>query len=99
MVRELLSIGDARSSVKYPFFSYNPTRFFGFVMLFLLLLFLTIAMTAGTLSSNHDNRRGEMMFWLFEPTTQVVPDTMVIWYDFTVVWSVNSLGCTITRIL
>jgi hypothetical protein len=43
--------------------------------------FLWSAMIAGTLPSDHDDRRGEMMFWLFEPTTQLVPDTMVIWYD------------------
>lgn len=38
-------------------------------------------MYAGTLPSNHDDRRGEMMFWLFEPTEQAVPDTMVIWLN------------------
>mmetsp|Transcript_13826 Transcript_13826/g.22234 ORF Transcript_13826/g.22234 Transcript_13826/m.22234 type:complete len:571 (+) Transcript_13826:106-1818(+) len=38
-------------------------------------------MYAGSLPSDHDDRRGEMMFWLFEPTTQAVPDTMVIWLN------------------
>ena len=32
--------------------------------------------TAGLLPSTHDDRPGEMMFWLFEPETQAVPDTM-----------------------
>ena len=38
-------------------------------------------MYAGTLPTDHDDRRGEMMFWLFEPTTQAVPNTMVIWLN------------------
>ena len=32
--------------------------------------------TAGLLPSTHDDRPGEMMFWLFEPETQAVPNTM-----------------------
>jgi carboxypeptidase C (cathepsin A) len=26
-------------------------------------------------------RTGQMMFWLFEPTTQKIPDTMIIWLN------------------
>lgn len=44
----------------------------------LLYLFLD---PAGMLPSNHDDRVGEMMFWLFEPKKQKVPDTMVIWLN------------------
>lgn len=36
------------------------------------------SMYAGTIPTNHDKRRGEMMFWLFEPETQAVPDTIVL---------------------
>jgi hypothetical protein len=36
------------------------------------------SMYAGTIPTHHDDRRGEMMFWLFEPQTQAVPDTIVI---------------------
>mmetsp|Transcript_14997 Transcript_14997/g.36884 ORF Transcript_14997/g.36884 Transcript_14997/m.36884 type:complete len:583 (+) Transcript_14997:269-2017(+) len=38
-------------------------------------------MYAGMIPSGHDERRGEMMFWMFEPKTQLVPDTMVIWLN------------------
>lgn len=38
-------------------------------------------MYAGTIPSNHDDRRGEMMFWLFEPETQAIPDTIVLWLN------------------
>jgi len=35
-------------------------------------------MYAGTLPSDNGNRTGEMMFWLFEPETQEVPDSMIL---------------------
>ncbi|GKY98853.1 hypothetical protein MPSEU_000841300 [Mayamaea pseudoterrestris] len=38
-------------------------------------------MYAGTIPTNHDKRRGEMMFWLFEPETQAIPDTIVLWLN------------------
>ena len=40
-------------------------------------------MYAGLLPTNHaDNGRvGEMMFWMFEPDTQAVPDSMVLWLN------------------
>ncbi len=38
-------------------------------------------MYAGRLPANNGIRRGETMFWLFEPTTQSVPDTLVIWLN------------------
>jgi carboxypeptidase C (cathepsin A) len=38
-------------------------------------------MYGGTLPSNHNDRVGEMMFWLFEPTTQEVENTIVIWLN------------------
>lgn len=38
-------------------------------------------MYAGMLPSDHDNRTGMTMFWLFEPTTQEVPDTLVLWLN------------------
>ena len=38
-------------------------------------------MYAGMIPSSHDERRGEMMFWMFEPKTQLAPDTMVIWLN------------------
>jgi carboxypeptidase D len=38
-------------------------------------------MYAGTIPTNHDNRIGEMQFWLFEPDTQEVEDSMVIWLN------------------
>lgn len=38
-------------------------------------------MYAGLLPSNNGNRTGETMFWLFEPTTQDVPDTIVLWLN------------------
>ena len=36
---------------------------------------------AGTLPTNNhnDSRVGEMMFWLFEPETQAVANTITIW--------------------
>lgn len=38
-------------------------------------------MYAGTLPTDHADRRGEMMFWLFEPDTQTVPDTFIVWLN------------------
>jgi len=42
-------------------------------------------MYAGTLPSDnsHDgkNRTGDMMFWLFEPTHQSVPDSLILWLN------------------
>jgi carboxypeptidase C (cathepsin A) len=38
-------------------------------------------MYAGTLPTTFQNRVGEMMFWLFEPETQTVPDSMVLWLN------------------
>lgn len=40
-------------------------------------------MYAGTLPSSHgdDHRVGEMMFWLFEPDTQKVNESMVLWLN------------------
>jgi serine carboxypeptidase-like clade 4 len=38
-------------------------------------------MYAGTLPTNNGSRRGEMMFWMFEPDTQLVPESMVIWLN------------------
>jgi hypothetical protein len=36
-------------------------------------------MYAGRLPADNGNRQGETMFWMFEPATQLVPDTLVIW--------------------
>lgn len=38
-------------------------------------------MYAGTLPIDRDGRRGEMMFWLFEPDAQSVPETIAIWLN------------------
>jgi carboxypeptidase C (cathepsin A) len=38
-------------------------------------------MFAGLLPSSNGNRTGEMMFWLFEPDTQNIPDTIVLWLN------------------
>jgi carboxypeptidase C (cathepsin A) len=38
-------------------------------------------MYAGMLPSNNGNRTGMTMFWLFEPDTQDVPDSMVLWLN------------------
>ena len=38
-------------------------------------------MYAGTLPSSHDSRVGEMMFWLFEPDTQIVENSLVVWLN------------------
>jgi carboxypeptidase C (cathepsin A) len=40
-------------------------------------------MYAGLLPTNNagGDRVGEMMFWLFEPDTQTVPDSMVLWLN------------------
>ena len=35
-------------------------------------------MYAGTLPSSHDGRVGEMMFWLFEPDTQKVEESLTL---------------------
>jgi carboxypeptidase C (cathepsin A) len=39
------------------------------------------AMYAGLLPSDNGNRTGETMFWLFEPETQNIPDTIVLWLN------------------
>ena len=39
------------------------------------------SMYAGLLPSNNHGRVGEMMFWLFEPDTQSVEDTLVVWLN------------------
>jgi pimeloyl-ACP methyl ester carboxylesterase len=39
------------------------------------------SMYAGLLPSNNHGRVGEMMFWLFEPKEQLVPDSIVIWLN------------------
>jgi carboxypeptidase C (cathepsin A) len=39
------------------------------------------SMYAGLLPSSHDDRVGETMFWLFEPTVQSVKNTLVIWLN------------------
>jgi carboxypeptidase C (cathepsin A) len=38
-------------------------------------------MYAGMLPTNNGNRTGEMMFWLFQPHTQAVENSMVIWLN------------------
>jgi carboxypeptidase D len=38
-------------------------------------------MYAGMLPSDHDGRTGMTMFWLFEPDTQIVPDSIVLWLN------------------
>jgi len=38
-------------------------------------------MYAGLLPSDNGNRTGNMMFWLFEPKKQAVPDSMIIWLN------------------
>jgi len=39
-------------------------------------------MYAGMLPADHDDRTGLMtMFWMFEPTTQEIPDTIVLWLN------------------
>jgi hypothetical protein len=38
-------------------------------------------MYAGRLPANNGDRVGMTMFWLFEPTIQLVPDTLVIWLN------------------
>lgn len=38
-------------------------------------------MYAGRLPANNGNRVGDTMFWMFEPTEQLVPDTLVIWLN------------------
>jgi hypothetical protein len=38
-------------------------------------------MYAGMLPSDNGDRIGETMFWLFEPETQSVPDTIVLWLN------------------
>ena len=39
------------------------------------------AMYAGMLPSDNHNRTGFTMFWLFQPTTQQVPDSLVLWLN------------------
>jgi carboxypeptidase C (cathepsin A) len=38
-------------------------------------------MYAGMLPSDHDGRTGMTMFWMFEPETQLVPDSLVLWMN------------------
>lgn len=38
-------------------------------------------MYAGLLPSNNHDRVGNMMFWLFEPDTQLIPDSIIIWLN------------------
>jgi carboxypeptidase C (cathepsin A) len=38
-------------------------------------------MYAGRLPADNGDRVGETMFWMFEPATQSVPDTLVIWLN------------------
>jgi hypothetical protein len=38
-------------------------------------------MYAGMLPTNNGNRTGEMMFWLFQPHTQAIENSMVIWLN------------------
>ena len=38
-------------------------------------------MYAGRIPADNGDRVGETMFWMFEPATQSVPDTLVIWLN------------------
>jgi len=38
-------------------------------------------MYAGLIPMDHGGRHGEMMFWLFKPDEQLVPDTFAIWLN------------------
>lgn len=38
-------------------------------------------MYAGMLPSNNGDRVGMTMFWMFEPDTQSIPDTLVLWLN------------------
>lgn len=39
------------------------------------------SMYAGLIPMDHDDRVGETMFWLFEPVTQLVDKTLVMWLN------------------
>lgn len=38
-------------------------------------------MYAGMLPSDNGNRTGMTMFWMFQPDTQEVPDSIVLWLN------------------
>lgn len=38
-------------------------------------------MYAGLIPIDHEKRKGEMMFWLFQPDEQLVPDTLAMWLN------------------
>lgn len=38
-------------------------------------------MYAGLIPMDHDDRKGETMFWLFQPDEQIVPNTLTIWLN------------------
>lgn len=38
-------------------------------------------MYAGLIPIHRGNRSGEIMFWLFKPDEQTVPNTMASWYN------------------
>jgi Serine carboxypeptidase len=38
-------------------------------------------MYAGLLPYDNGDRLGKLMFWLFEPTTQLVKDSMILWLN------------------
>ena len=38
-------------------------------------------MYAGLLPSDNGNRTGRIMFWLFEPTTQAIEESMILWLN------------------
>jgi carboxypeptidase C (cathepsin A) len=45
------------------------------------VLLIKLIIPAGTLPSNHDDRRGEMNFWMFEPRVQAVERTATLWLN------------------
>lgn len=38
-------------------------------------------MYAGLVPMDHGNRHGKMMFWLYQPDEQIVPNTLTIWLN------------------
>lgn len=53
-------------------------------------------MYAGLLPMNHGERSGEMMFWLFQPDEQVVPETLTIWLVRRGSWCFSLRECILT---